>query len=103
LRAAARRSLPPSLIPSVFVSLDALPMTQNGKIDLARLPESEPRPRQADTTPPSTETETALLRMWSEKIGHPTGFGVHEDFFDLGGSSIDAAALARRIEDHFDI
>lgn len=103
LRAAARRSLPPSLVPSRFVFLDALPVMSNGKLDLARLPEPEPRPRPIDTTPPSNATETVLLQMWSDTIRREGGFGVHEDFFDLGGGSVDATALVARIEDQFKV
>jgi amino acid adenylation domain-containing protein len=103
LKAAARRSLPASLVPSAFVFLDAMPITPNGKIDLAKLPAPERRPRLINRTPPSSDIETTLLRIWSDTIGRGTSFGVHEDFFDLGGRSVDAAALAKQIEDNFKI
>jgi amino acid adenylation domain-containing protein len=100
LKAVARNSLPQSLIPSAIVFLESLPLTPNGKIDLAALPKPDLRPRRFDTTPPSTPIEETLVRIWSETIG-TSSFGIHDDFFDLGGRSLDATRIAKKIEDHF--
>jgi amino acid adenylation domain-containing protein len=102
LKAVARNVLPPVLVPNAFVFLDALPLTANGKIDTAALPEPDLRPRPRIPVPPTTPVETALVRIWSEAIGQ-SGFGVQDDFFDLGGRSLDASCIARRIEDEFNI
>jgi hypothetical protein len=102
LKAVARNVLPPVLVPNAFVFLDALPLTANGKIDTAALPEPDLRPRPRIPVPPTTPVETALVRIWSEAIGR-SGFGVQDDFFDLGGRSLDASCIARRIEDEFNI
>lgn len=100
LKAVARNSLPQALVPSAFVFLDRLPLTASGKIDAAALPEPDLRPRKFDTTPPSTPLEEMLVRIWSETIGQ-SGFGIHDDFFALGGRSLDATRVAKKIEGHF--
>jgi len=102
LKAVARNSLPQSLIPSAIIFLDSLPLTPSGKIDPAALPTPDLRPRKADAAPPSTPLEEILLRIWSDTIGR-TGFGIHDDFFDLGGRSLDATRIKKNIEGHFDI
>jgi amino acid adenylation domain-containing protein len=100
LKAVARNSLPQALVPAAFVFLDRLPLTASGKIDVAALPEADLRPRKFDTTPPSTPLEQMLVRIWSETIGQ-SGFGIHDDFFALGGRSLDATRVAKKIEGHF--
>ena len=100
LKAVARNTLPQSLILAAIVFLDALPLTPNGKIDTEALPAPDLRPRSVDITPPSTPVEETLLRIWSEVIG-TSRFGVHDDFFDLGGRSLDATRITKKLEDHF--
>jgi amino acid adenylation domain-containing protein len=102
LKAVARNSLPQSLIPSAIVFLDTLPLTPNGKVDLAALPEPDLRPGTFDHTPPSTPVEETLVRIWSEVIGS-SHFGVHDDFFQIGGRSLDAARITKQAEDQFNI
>jgi amino acid adenylation domain-containing protein len=91
LRARLRERLPEYMVPAVFVPLAELPLTSNGKVDRARLPSpkdvagAEARRSVVGGTP-STGLETAISTAWSEVLGH-TGFGVAENFFDLGGNS----------------
>ena len=88
LRAAAAARLPEYMVPAVFVELDRLPLTANGKIDRRALPEpSGSREDGARTVTPRTPVEEALAEVWREvlRIDH---VGVLDNFFELGGDSI---------------
>ena len=78
------------MVPGIYVVLDALPLSGNGKIDRKALPPLD-RARLAATahapTPPRTPTETLLCRIWGEALGIPSP-GIHDNLFALGGDSI---------------
>jgi hypothetical protein len=91
--------LPDAMIPSAFVPLDALPLTANGKVDRAALPDPGPaRPDlEEDYVSPRNETERLLADVWADVLGFER-VGIHDSFFGLGGDSIRsvrAVALAR--------
>jgi amino acid adenylation domain-containing protein len=89
LRAELRRELPGYLLPAAVVPVPALPLTANGKLDRAALPdpvpEQEPVPR-ADEAP-RTAAEQAVAEVWARVLDRP-GVGLDANFFDLGGSSL---------------
>ncbi|MER7763684.1 condensation domain-containing protein, partial [Streptomyces sp. NPDC097619] len=89
LRAHLAASLPDYMVPAVFVSLEALPLTPSGKVDRRSLPEPEFRSEQTATsyTAPRDATEQLLTEVWSEVLGVEK-VGIHDNFFDLGGDSI---------------
>ncbi|MES2298244.1 MAG: amino acid adenylation domain-containing protein [Pseudomonadota bacterium] len=88
LRAHLAASLPEHMIPAAFVSMDALPLTPNGKIDRAALPEPDTAAFTSRSyEAPRGDRETALARIWSELLGHPS-VGRHDNFFELGGHSL---------------
>jgi acyl carrier protein len=91
--------LPPYLVPSAFVLLDALPMTVQGKLDTAALP--EPVAAQVEFVAPRTPAETVVAQIWCEVLDLPK-VSVHEDFFALGGHSLRAVAMASRLRAAFD-
>ncbi|NCD26781.1 MAG: hypothetical protein EOL86_14495, partial [Deltaproteobacteria bacterium] len=96
LLALARRTLPAHMVPSLFVRLDVLPLTSNGKIDRAALPKPS-RPRTGQGPLPGTALELALARIWRDVLGID-GVGLDEDFYRLGGDSLKAVRLAGRLE-----
>ncbi|HTE51610.1 MAG TPA: amino acid adenylation domain-containing protein [Kofleriaceae bacterium] len=99
LEAFLRDRLPAHLIPSAFVSMDALPLSPNGKIDRARLPSPGPAAVNArDHVPPSSPSEIQLAATWQGLLGVPA-VGRDDSFFDLGGQSLVAVRLASRIRD----
>jgi hypothetical protein len=100
LAAHCRAELPGYLVPSSFVLLDALPLTVQGKLDVAALPEPEP-PAPTPFTAPRTPTETVTAQIWAEVLG-VARVGVHDDFFALGGHSLRAVAAASRLRAAFD-
>ncbi|MFJ6836224.1 amino acid adenylation domain-containing protein [Streptomyces sp. NPDC091209] len=95
-----RSQLPHYLVPSAIVLLDALPLTVQGKLDTAALPEPAARERHAFTAP-RTPAETVVAQVWCEVLDLPR-VGVHDDFFVLGGHSLRAVAVASRLRTAFD-
>jgi len=98
IRRALAERLSREMMPAAFVALDALPLTGNSKVDRAALP-AVPASRPALETPfvpPRTAIETLLAALWAEvlKTGEP---GVQDDFFELGGDSLQAAQLGARV------
>ena len=89
LREHLRKKLPDYMVPAVFVFLDKLPLTNNGKIDRQALPEPEPeRPDLAAAfVAPRNATETKLAEIWSQVL-RIERVGVHDNFFEIGGDSI---------------
>jgi amino acid adenylation domain-containing protein len=90
--------LPRSMIPSAFVMLDEIPRTASGKVDTSGLAAIRRHPSQPATglqrRPP---LEQFIAGLWTDVLGvRPTG--PEDDFFELGGTSIHAAVLARRLE-----
>ncbi|MFJ7075531.1 amino acid adenylation domain-containing protein [Streptomyces sp. NPDC098781] len=105
LRAFLREGLPDTLIPTVFVPLAALPLTPSGKTDRAALsdPSTTGRPggaHPAEPTPPRTPAERAVADIWAALLGLPPGsVGAHDDFFQLGGSSLQLTDLLTRLRE----
>lgn len=84
-----KRLLPQHMVPSAFLTLDALPLTANGKIDkhalLKLMPERPERPH--SFVAPRTWAEKQLADIWADVLGVER-VGIHDNFFDLGGDSI---------------
>jgi amino acid adenylation domain-containing protein len=103
LRSALLQTLPDYMIPAVFVLIEAMPTTPNGKVDRKALPAPVVAARKMrDSVPPSTPTEITLARIW-ESLLKVEKVGIHESFFDLGGHSILAARLMAQIRSSFGI
>ncbi|WP_326682200.1 non-ribosomal peptide synthetase [Streptomyces sp. NBC_01237] len=100
VREHAARTLPDYMVPSVFVTLDRLPLTGNGKVDRKALP--APGPSASDTAyvAPRDEREAALCAMFAEILKAPK-VGVNDNFFDLGGHSLLATRLLNRVRTRF--
>ena len=98
LREWVGQSLPPYMVPSVFVTLDALPRTKNGKLDREALPPPEAVLNRAPVMKrPLTALEAGLVEIWRETLSHES-VGPEDDFFELGGDSLMAIQLMLAIE-----
>ncbi len=97
LRSFLKEKLPEYMVPSAFVTMEAFPLTPNGKLDRRALPAPEqarPELEEGFVTPRSREEE-ALAGIWSQVLGIPQ-VGVYDNFFELGGDSILSIQVAAR-------
>jgi len=102
LRSHLRKLLPDYMIPTVFVPLEALPRTPNGKLDRNALPSPGAPELEAALVEPRTETEARVASLWRELLRVDT-IGVDHDFFELGGHSLTATRLVSRVRQAFGI
>lgn len=98
-----KQRLPDYMIPRQCVLLDALPLTENGKIDRSALPHISYRDvAVADRfAAPRTEAERKLAAIWS-KLLDLEQIGIHDDVFDLGAHSLMAIRAVSRIRAEFE-
>ncbi|MFC0514086.1 amino acid adenylation domain-containing protein [Mucilaginibacter angelicae] len=83
--------LPEYMVPRLWVRMDSLPLTLNGKTDKRALPEAEASHEESYTAPQTT-TEKQLVKIWEELLG-VAKIGTRDNFFELGGHSL----LAMRV------
>lgn len=90
--------LSPVMMPAQFVYLDRFPKLPNGKLDIKRLPKpaSERPELKYEYRAPSNDLEQDLVDIWQEVLG-VKGVGVDDDFFDLGGNSLQAMRVRTMI------
>ncbi|MDJ0840184.1 MAG: amino acid adenylation domain-containing protein [Acidobacteriota bacterium] len=87
LHAELARKLPDYMVPAAFITLDAMPLSPNGKIDTKRLPAPEKTGARQGFQPPQNEREVVLAVIWQRLLGVPR-VGLQDNFFELGGDSI---------------
>ncbi|MCB8954285.1 MAG: amino acid adenylation domain-containing protein [Ardenticatenales bacterium] len=104
LRQFLRQNLPDYMVPALFVSLEAFPLTVSGKVDRQALPKPEgERPDLAEAyAPPRTITEESLAAIWADVL-QVQQVGVHDNFFDLGGHSLLAVQIVSRVRKVFQV
>ena len=104
VRECLEQSLPDYMVPSVFVLLQALPLTSNGKVDRRALP--SPDIAAAGTNQPCVAprnpTETTLVEIWCQLLRRQS-VSIHENFFHLGGHSLLATQVISRIAGTFNV
>lgn len=90
VRDSVSRLLPEYMVPQAVAVLDAVPLTLNGKVDRAALP--EPTAPHSAGAAPSTATEATLCALVDEILG-TLGAGPDDAFFSVGGDSITSVRL----------
>ncbi|HVS52165.1 MAG TPA: amino acid adenylation domain-containing protein [Opitutaceae bacterium] len=100
LREQLQARLPEHLVPSAIMVLEQWPLTDNGKLDRAALPEPEGAVDDANFTAPRTTTEEILVEIWRDVLALER-VGVHDNFFELGGHSLLASQAIARVHDRF--
>jgi amino acid adenylation domain-containing protein len=90
--------LPDYMIPTAFITLDALPLTDTLKVDRKALPEPKgSRPEiAASYVAARNSVEETLVKIWAEVLDLDQ-VGVHDNFFDLGGHSLAATRVISRV------
>lgn len=94
--------LPPFMVPSYFVKMEAFPLTTQGKVDRKALPLPETAMLEDEFVAPRTATESKIASIWSETL-KVERVSIHSSFFDLGGHSLLATQLISRLEDAFQL
>jgi len=94
--------LPEHMVPAVFMRLDHLPLTENGKLDRSALPAPLDDNATATFVGPRNGTEETIASIWREVLWRKT-VGVFEDFFELGGDSLLATQVLVRIREMFNV
>lgn len=104
LRRALSEKLPDYMVPSIFVPLKKLPLTDRNKIDRDALPDPGYSRPELDVSfvAPQTPAEKMLARIWSE-ILNIEQVGIHDNFIDLGGHSLLAFQIVARVYETFGI
>jgi amino acid adenylation domain-containing protein len=104
LRRYLKQTLPDHMVPSAFVSLPALPLMPNGKVDRRALPvPGTLRPDLGEAfVAPRTPVEKVLAGIWAEVLALEQ-IGIHDEFFDLGGHSLLATQIVSRVRQTFQV
>ncbi|HWH77411.1 MAG TPA: condensation domain-containing protein, partial [Candidatus Binatus sp.] len=104
LRRFLQEKVPEDMVPSLFVFLEAFPLTANGKIDRKALPPPNGERPQLDQgfVEPRTEIEELIAQVWCEMLKLDQ-IGVHDNFFELGGHSLLATRVVARLQSNFHV
>jgi len=95
--------LPQAMIPSCFYFLDAMPHTSSGKIDRKALHgiQAETEQPAIPSSIPENDLEQRILALWIEQTGNKS-IGIDHNFFEIGGNSLMAIRLMRKIAEVLD-
>ncbi len=95
LKRSLRQKLPDYMVPSLFMMLDAFPLTPNGKANRRALP-APTFERSEKAVAPRNETEQKLVEIWQALLGIQE-IGIRDNFFELGGHSLLAVRMITEI------
>ncbi|MDJ0841022.1 MAG: amino acid adenylation domain-containing protein [Acidobacteriota bacterium] len=102
LRAFLSAKLPAYMVPSLFVTMNALPLTSAGKVNRRALPEPDFGAGAEAYVAPRTPVEKQLAAIWAEVL-QLERVGVTDNFFDIGGYSLLATQVISRIRRQFEM
>ncbi|WP_456269753.1 amino acid adenylation domain-containing protein [Kushneria sp. AK178] len=89
------RTLPDYMVPGVIMTLDALPLSPNGKLDRRALPVPDSG---EEGMAPTTPRQQIMADLFADVLGLER-VGIRDNFFDLGGNSLNALQLMRRLNE----
>lgn len=104
VRSHLRERLPSYMVPDIYVVIEALPLSSNGKVDRRALPVPDENALKAQKpyAPPRTTTEEIIASIWAELL-QVERVGIDDNFFELGGHSILATQSISRIRQLFQV
>ncbi len=102
LRSFLMSKLPEYMVPAVFVYLDHLPLSENGKLDRSALPIPPAFSAESEFVGPRNATEEIIAGIWCEVLGLKA-VSVLQDFFAVGGDSLRATQVGSRASAVFQI
>ena len=96
--------LPAHMVPSAFLEIERLPLTQAGKLDRKALISAQmiKPPVSNSAQPPLNRIEASVAAIWAEAL-HVSSVGIHDQFLDLGGDSLSASRIISKIEHAFGV
>jgi acyl carrier protein len=99
LRKFLTEHLPAYMIPAIFIAVDKIPLTANGKADRTALPDPDTyiSVTGAIKTRPETPSQNAIASIW-ERLLSKDSLGIDDNFFDLGGHSLLTIKLIQELE-----
>lgn len=97
-----KQQLPDYMIPSNYVQLEKMPLTSNGKIDIKKLAQDKAIldkniPSKSTYLEPWFPTHKELAKAWEEVLGVEK-IGAHDDFFELGGTSLNVIRICGKVK-----
>jgi amino acid adenylation domain-containing protein len=105
LRRHVRARLPEYMVPQHFLTVDAIALTANGKVDRRRLPtpvvSESGIGRQHES--PADPSEAAIAAIWTKLIAPAQPIGRFDRFFEVGGHSLLGIQALRQIEDRLGV
>ncbi len=103
LREHLRQHLPEYMLPNIFICLEEIPLSANGKVNRKALPTPELTDQvSTEYIAPRNDIEQQLVVIWSD-ILNVEKIGIHDNFFELGGHSLLATRVASRIKKYFEV
>ncbi|MGZ3607111.1 MAG: non-ribosomal peptide synthetase [Syntrophales bacterium] len=102
LRDFLKNKMPEFMMPSIFVFLNALPITPNGKLDRKALPDSLDESAVVTDSAPRNEIERKLADIWKDLLGLKN-IGIQDNFFNVGGYSLLAVKLITEVNNLFHV
>ena len=94
-----KMTLPDYMVPTACKVIDAIPLTQNGKVDFKNLPLIElSSVNPLDIVAPGNEVEEHILQVWQAVLKRHD-FGVTQNFFQVGGHSLSATQVMARLRE----
>ena len=98
LRQYLQEKLPEYMVPAAFVTLEALPLLPNGKVNRRLLPAPDPAQQDWETTyvAPRTSVEEQIAQIWADVL-RLERVGIHDNFFRLGGHSLLATQVISQV------
>ncbi|MEH2084379.1 MAG: amino acid adenylation domain-containing protein [Nostoc sp.] len=98
LRRFLKQQLPDFMVPTIFMALEAMPLTPNGKVDRKALPQPDAsRPElEANYVAPRTFIEQQIADIWAQVL-NVKQVGIYDNFFELGGYSLLGIQVVSRV------
>jgi len=102
LRSQLERSLPKYMVPAYFHQMEKMPVSSNGKVDKKQLPDPMALKKKKNICAPRDEVEKSILRACTNVLKRE-GIGMDDNFFEIGGNSLNAVRLISQIQKELDV
>jgi amino acid adenylation domain-containing protein len=103
LRNSLEKTIPAYMIPAFFMQIDRIPLDRNGKVNRKALPAPSTAAASRELTGPRDQREKKLAQIWQEILGKKeNNIDIKDDFFQVGGNSLNAIRLINKIHKEFD-